>query len=233
MRSLILDPLDWLFEEARAEGIAFLGGTTSGRVRRGVLVGSGRWASCHRCHCYVINIVFNNVIGAVAVLAVSKRQNKRCPRHGNHNRCQNHGLRQGVGDVFAIGCGLTTHYRWGTRGAASLDDDVVDGIADEQDPSSILVMARSSTKYTPAAIMAPEARIIMKQASIYFSRSTSLLRFLLIGLALAEGWALSESGTDFCGGTSVGISISAVPEVSVLGSDVVRAVAAALTRAFR
>src|SRR5699024_9135383 len=91
-------------------------------------------------------------------------------------------------------------------------------------PSGIVVMARASTKYTPAAIMAPEARRNMRLASIYFSFSASLLRVLLIGLELAEGCELSESGTDFCGGTSVGISISAVPEVSVLGSDVVRAV---------
>src|SRR5699024_12387703 len=102
-----------------------------------------------------------------------------------------------------------------------------------QVPGRILVRARSSPNSTPAAIMAPEARRSLRLASIYFSFSSSLLRILLIGLELAEGCELSESGNDFCGGTSVGISISAVPEVSVLGSDVVRAVVAALTRAFR
>ena len=73
----------------------------------------------------------------------------------------------------------------------------------------------------------------MCSSDLYFS-FPSLLVFWAFGLD-------DESGPSLRGGTSVGISISAVPVVSVGASDVeeegigdvVRAVAAALTRALR
>src|SRR5699024_10912657 len=112
IKSFILDPLYWLFEEAWTEGVTLLSVTTRGGVGRSIEVRSSRGASSYRCHRYVIHVIFNNVVGTVTVLAVREGENECRQRHGNNNRRQNHRLRKWIRDVFAMWLGLAADNRW-------------------------------------------------------------------------------------------------------------------------
>ena len=77
----------------------------------------------------ILRVIFNDIVRAVAVLAVGQRKDEGCKCHGDNDGGKNHRLRQWIRNLGAVRLRLAAVDRRGTGRAAGLQQEEVGSIA--------------------------------------------------------------------------------------------------------